>query len=82
MHNLFNPTTIIGYQLSIDGNVTLKVYDILGREVATLLNNEEIEGGEHEIEFNAEKFSSGVYFYRINVNNGEFTQVKKLMLMK
>jgi len=59
--------------------VTLKVYDVLGREVATLINAKQTAGS-HETTFNAGKLSSGVYFYRINA--GTFTAVKKLMLVK
>jgi hypothetical protein len=82
--NPFNPTTAISFQLSAVSEVTLKVYDILGREVATLLNNEAMEGGEHEVEFEASKLSSGVYFYRLT-STGEsktFVDVKKMILMK
>jgi hypothetical protein len=60
----------------------LKIYNVLGQEVATLLNNEKMDEGMHEVEFDASKLSSGVYFYRIDVNNGKFIQTKKLVLMK
>ena len=80
--NPFNPSTIIRYSLPREGVVTLKVYNVLGQEVATLLNNEKQDEGEFEVEFNASTLSSGVYFYRMNVNNGEFVSVKKLMLLK
>ncbi|MBS4027247.1 MAG: T9SS type A sorting domain-containing protein, partial [Ignavibacteriales bacterium] len=80
--NPFNPVTVIRYQLSVSSVVSLKVYDILGREVTTLLNNEQLEEGEHELEFNASAFSSGVYFYRLTANNGKFSDAKKLMLLK
>jgi len=58
----------------------LKIYNVLGQEVATLLNNEQLEEGEHEVQFDASGLTSGVYFYRINVNNGEFS--KKMILVK
>ena len=77
--NPFNPSTMISYQMPITGNVTLKVYDILGKEVATLVN-ETKEAGSYEVMFDASKFSSGIYFYRLQVGN--FTAVKKLVLMK
>ncbi len=80
--NPFNPSTMFNFELPISSVVSLKVFDILGMEVATLLNNEQLEEGEHEVQFDANGLTSGVYFYRISVNNGEFTQVKKLMLMK
>jgi len=64
--------------------VSLKIYNILGQEVATLLNNEELESGQHEVQFDASSFSSGVYFYRITASTNErnFVEVKKMMLMK
>ena len=80
--NPFNPNTVISYSLSANSVITLKVFDILGREVATLIKNETMESGNHEIEFDGSKLSSGVYFYRLNVNNGEFVQTKKFLLMK
>ena len=65
--NPFNPTTNISFVLPNDALVTLKIYNIIGQEVSTLLNNEEMEMGEQEVEFNAtaDRFPSGVYFYRI-----------------
>jgi len=82
--NPFNPTTTLSFVLGHWSFVTLKVYDVLGREVATLLKNEAMEEGEHEVEFNASGLTSGVYFYRLNVayDEGSFTSVKKFVLMK
>jgi hypothetical protein len=60
----------------------LKIYNVLGQEVAVLIDNERMENGEHEVQFDANGLTSGVYFYRLNVNNGEFMQTKKLLLMK
>ena len=60
--NPFNPTTLISWQLAVGSLVTLKVYDVLGNEIATLVN-EEKAAGEYEVEFNATELSSGVYFY-------------------
>ena len=77
--NPFNPTTSIKYQLSDVGFVTLKVYDVLGNEVA-LLVNEKKEVGSYEVSFDASKLSSGVYIYQLNVN--EFINTKKMVLMK
>lgn len=77
--NPFNPETSIKYQLSAISFVSLKVFDVLGREVATLVN-EEKPAGTYTINFNAEGLSSGVYFYRINAGN--FVQIKKLVFMK
>jgi hypothetical protein len=77
--NPFNPTTVISYQLSALSQVTLKVYDILGREVATLVNERQT-AGTHSVEFNAGNLPSGAYFYRITAGN--FSDVKKLMVIK
>lgn len=77
--NPFNPTTTIDFALPKSGNVTLTVYDILGREVKTLVNGA-LPAGYHKVEFNASNLASGVYFYRIKAGN--FVSVKKLMLLK
>ncbi len=79
--NPFNPTTVISYQLSSDfvGNVTLKVYDVLGREVAKLVD-ENKPAGKYKVEFNGAGLSSGMYFYKLTA--GSFSEVKKLMLLK
>jgi hypothetical protein len=78
--NPFNPTTKIDFQIPVDSKVTLKIYDITGREVFVLLNNEFKAADFYTIEFNAINLSSGCYFYRINANN--FNQVKKMILLK
>jgi hypothetical protein len=80
--NPFNPSTTIEFELPTAGVVTLSVYDILGRTVATLLDQEYLGEGSQEVQFDAQGLSSGVYFYRIAVNGGEFQQLKKMMLMK
>jgi len=77
--NPFNPTTLIGYSVSQRGNVSLLVYDLLGREVANLVN-EVKEPGSYKVNFNASNLPSGVYTYRIQ--SGNFVQTKKMMLMK
>ena len=77
--NPFNPTTKMDYSIPRASFVTLKVYDILGREVATLVN-EEKPAGNYEVEFNGKGLSSGVYFYRIQAGN--FVSTKKLVLLK
>ncbi len=77
--NPFNPETVIRYQLPNSGKVTLKVYDLMGREVATLVNKEQ-EAGRYEVRFGSNSISSGVYFYHIDA--GSFKAVKKMMLMK
>lgn len=77
--NPFNPTTAIRYHLPKDSRVTIKVYDILGREVATLVDGEE-SAGYHEVSFDGSRFATGVYFYKMTA--GSYTAVKKLMLLK
>ena len=70
---------MISYQLAVGSQVTLKVYDVLGNEVATLVN-EEKPAGTYEVTWNANGLSSGVYFYQLKA--GEFSQTKKLVLMR
>ena len=87
--NPFNPSTVISYRLPVTSNVTLKVYDILGNEIATLVNEEKF-AGEYEVEFSIANISggisakggyaSGVYFYQLKA--GDFIQTKKMILMK
>lgn len=77
--NPFNPTTTIDYSIPKSGFVSLKVYDVLGREVATLVN-EGKSPGNYSVVFNASQCSSGIYYYRIRI--GSFTEVKKLCLIK
>jgi choice-of-anchor B domain-containing protein len=78
--NPFNPTTAIGFSLLAVGEVTLKIYNVLGQEVATLLNNETMEEGEHEVEFDASNLPSGVYFYTIQTEG--LTISRKLIFLK
>jgi photosystem II stability/assembly factor-like uncharacterized protein len=77
--NPFNPSTTIKYDLPRDTRVSLKIYDVLGREVATLANGEE-KAGFKSREWNAGGFASGVYFYRIQA--GEYTAIRKMLLIK
>ncbi len=77
--NPFNPETEIKFQIPENGKVSLKVYDILGREVAVLINDYR-EMGKYSVNFNASKYASGVYFYRLEVN--DFVSTKKMMLLK
>ncbi len=77
--NPFNPSTKISYSIPQTSFVTLKVYDILGKEIATLVN-EEKQVGNYEINFDAKNLSSGVYFYRIQAGN--FTETKKFILLR
>jgi hypothetical protein len=77
--NPFNPTTIIKYQLPMNNFVTLKVYDMLGREVKTLVSEQQT-AGIYSVTFNAAGLSSGVYFYRVTAGN--FIDSKKLIVIK
>lgn len=87
--NPFNPITTIRFALPEDSRVTLKVYNILGQEVATVLENEELEQGMQEVEFDGQGLSSGVYFYRIVVESlnedapvHAFSRVMKMLMLK
>ncbi|MCW8803518.1 MAG: T9SS type A sorting domain-containing protein, partial [Ignavibacteriaceae bacterium] len=77
--NPFNPSTTISFQVPVESNVSLKVYDMLGNEVATLVN-ETKTAGEYDIDFNAATIASGIYFYRLQA--GDFVETKRMMLMK
>ncbi len=77
--NPFNPVTTIKYQIPELSFVILKVYDVLGREVVTLVN-EEKQTGSYEVEFDATSLSSGIYFYRLQA--GSFVETKKMVLIK
>ncbi|MFZ2323673.1 MAG: T9SS type A sorting domain-containing protein, partial [Ignavibacteriaceae bacterium] len=77
--NPFNPSTTIKYQLPQDGLVTLKIYDILGKEITTLIN-EEKPAGKYEVNFNASQLASGVYIYKIQA--GDFVNSRKMVLLK
>ncbi len=77
--NPFNPLTTVKYQIPEISFVTIKVYDVLGRKVSTLIN-EEKSIGSYEVEFDATGLSSAIYFYRIQAD--DFTQVKKMILLK
>lgn len=77
--NPFNPTTMISYQLPVSNHVSLKVFDLLGKEVATLVNDVK-EAGTYSTQFDGAKLSSGIYFARLS-SNGK-SEMKKLLLMK
>jgi hypothetical protein len=77
--NPFNPSTKIKYSIPHISFVTLKIYDILGREIETLVN-EEKNVGFYEVNFDASKLASGIYFYKLTAEN--FTDIKKLILIK
>ena len=77
--NPFNPSTVISYDLPKSGIVTLRIFNVLGQQVRTLVNQPQT-AGTHQVTFNANTLTSGIYFYSLSVDN--FTQVKKMMLIK
>jgi hypothetical protein len=77
--NPFNPSTVISYQLPVSSEVTLKVFDVLGNEIETLIG-EEKPAGSYEVEFDAKGLSSGIYFYKLQAGN--VIQTKKMILLR
>jgi len=78
--NPFNPSTELRFDLPEDSRVTLKVYNVLGAEVATVLQDAAYDAGHHSISFSAERLSSGVYFYRIAA--GSWSAMRKMTVVK
>jgi len=82
--NPFNPITTIEYQIASEASVSLKVYDVLGREVATLVNDPQ-PAGRYKVTFDAKGLASGIYFYKLQVTSGGsqvYSEMKKMVLMK
>ena len=77
--NPFNPSTVIKFQLPKASKVSLKIYDVLGKEVATLINSE-MNAGEHQVNFNASSLASGIYLYRLETK--DYSSARKMMLLK
>jgi len=77
--NPFNPTTVISYQLAVSSFTSLKIYDVLGNEIASLVN-EKKSSGNHEIKFDGSNLSSGIYYYKLTA--GGFSDTKKMILLK
>lgn len=77
--NPLNPTTKINFSIPKNELVKITIFDLLGKEVAVLLNEEKTVGG-YEVEFNAKNLASGIYFYKLS--SGDFTETKKMMLVK
>ena len=77
--NPFNPTTVISYSIPTASFVSVKVFDVLGNTIATLVNEHQ-EVGSYKVSFNASALSNGVYFYKIH--SGGFTDIKKMLLLK
>ena len=84
--NPFNPRTVISFQLPVDSKVLIKIYDVQGREVETLVN-ERLQAGTYSTQWNASAYPSGVYFYRMVVRHGgsstgDFNETRRMMLIK
>ena len=77
--NPFNPRTVISFQLPVVSDVTLKIYDVQGREVKTLVN-ERMQAGRYEVRFDGSGMNSGVYFYRLTADG--FSETKRMILLK
>lgn len=77
--NPFNPTTRISFYVPQNSFVTLKIYDLLGTEISTLVNEDRV-AGYHKIEFDATQLSSGIYFYKLSAGN--FSDMKKMTVLK
>ena len=81
--NPFNPSTKIGFTVPsghTSDNIVLKIYDVLGKEVATLVNENGMAAGSYDVEWNASNYSSGIYFYTLKAGN--FMDTKKMILSK
>jgi hypothetical protein len=77
--NPFNPSTVISFQLSVNSHVTLRVFDVAGREVATLVDGN-LAAGNHAVTFSPRDLAGGIYFYKLTA--GKFSQTRKAVLMK
>ena len=77
--NPFNPNTQINYTIALDGQVTLRVFDILGKEVATLVNEKQ-NPGTYSLNFDGSNLSSGLYYYRLE--SGDYSDTRKMLLIK
>jgi hypothetical protein len=77
--NPFNPSTTIEYGLPKEGNVTVRVFNLVGQEVSTLVDGKQV-AGVHRVQFDASNLPSGIYFYRVSA--GEFSQANRMLLMK
>jgi hypothetical protein len=77
--NPFNPVTRIDYEIAVPSTVHLVVYDLLGREIAVLVNGQR-QAGTYTAEFNGSSFSSGIYFFRLRAN--QFVSMRKMILLK
>lgn len=77
--NPFNPSTVISYRLAVNSKVSLKIYDVTGREIITLVNEEQT-AGQHSVVFDGSNFASGIYFYKL-VSSSGLVQIRKMILL-
>ncbi len=77
--NPFNPVTKIKFSIQVTENVSLTIYDVLGRKITTLVNSE-LQPGNYEVNFDAGKYSSGIYFFTLSA--GSFSETKKMLMVK
>lgn len=77
--NPFNPTTKISYTIKKDGNVSLRVFNLVGQEIGVLVNEKQ-SAGNYEVEFNASELTSGIYLYKLQING--YTSVKRMTVIK
>ena len=78
--NPFNPATTIAFDLPVPANVSLKIYNLLGQEIATLLNGQHFGPGTQSVQFDASSLPSGMYFYRLQTGNS--VRIKKMVLLR
>ena len=77
--NPFNPTTVISWQLFADSKINIKVFNVLGSEIATIVD-EELPAGNYDVQFDASNLTSGIYFYKLSAN--QFSETKKMTLVR
>ena len=77
--NPFNPRTVISYQLPVTSHIDLSIFNVLGQKMATIVDEKQ-PAGQYTYEFDASKFDSGIYFYRLKTNN--FCETKRMLLLK
>ena len=84
--NPFNPATVIKFGLAKESSVTVRIFNLLGENIATLVNNEVKSAGSYNLNFNAQNLASGIYFYEISANaidgSENFNSIKKMLLLK
>ncbi len=78
--NPFNPSTTIEFDLPFTTEVTMVIFDVLGKEVSQIYNNDVVKAGNHKINFDASKLASGIYFYQLRTKN--FVKTRKMFMLK